>query len=73
MKNLANRIRKLEKEANPTGEKWFVIKGSKDCDWSKVEQEIAEANPDLDLNFIHLIHFGEYMEAKLVNSFWEVN
>jgi len=69
MKTLANRIRKFEQEANPTGEKWFVIKGSKDCDWSKLEQEIVQVNPRIDLNFIYINYFGEHMEPRLINEF----
>lgn len=69
MKNLANRIRKIEEAANLIGEKWFVIKGSKDADWSKLKQGIVQANPGVDLNYIYVKYYGEYLEPHIIKTF----
>ena len=57
--NLSNRVKRLENESTPSGEKIVFLKGSADSDFSKLQAEIEKENQGCAILFINLLTFSE--------------
>jgi hypothetical protein len=57
--NLSNRVKRLETESTPSGEKIVVLKGSADSDFSKLQGKIERENQGCKILFINLLSFRE--------------
>jgi hypothetical protein len=67
--NLSNRVKRLENESIPSGEKIVVLKGSADSDFSKLQAEIEKENQECEILFVNLLTFSESgKEPRMVTT-----